>query len=276
MRTLHGILFALIVALAACSTTASTGGGTATDDTTAADTALSDVTTAADTAGDTATALDAVDAKLGDATDGVDAIAKDVADGQSGGDTALTDLGVADSAQKDVTSDAPSPDSGPAPDVDTAICNAGCANIAAAHCPKDPTVAECVQSCIEFEVQFAALCSKEVAAYLKCASTAQVVCVDGSSDSSICAAESEVMSKCISGTGPSGCGAFTCGGGGGPGGMISCNCAGTCKGVDVKLDCDGTTCQCYYAGAKTAQFSQGGTCASDVTGVLQASCIPAP
>ena len=55
----------------------------------------------------------------------------------------LSRVGVADAAQKDVTADAPPPDSGPAPDVDTAICNASCAK---AWAPRSSSWSTCTGS----------------------------------------------------------------------------------------------------------------------------------
>ncbi len=279
MRSLHGILLSLAVALAACSTAASTNGGATADDATAGDAVLnSDTTTdtavGTDGVGDTAASTDIVDGNVGDATDGMDVSGKDATDAQTGGgDTVWTDLNAPDTFKADVIPT----DSGPGPDVDTNACTAGCANIASAHCPQDPPVDACVNSCVEFQVQYAGTCSKELANYLKCVATAQVVCLSGQSDASVCSAESAAMDTCVSGVGnPNGCDTATCYGGAGPNGVTNCGCATKCNGGDVKLDCDGATCKCFYAGSKSAEFPQDKTCTSDVASLMQTACIPPP
>ena len=258
MRNFPGLLAVLLAAaFAACSNEAASGGDDAapTDDATA-DSATDAATGATDAANDTAAGKD---------------IAGDAADAQVDGPK---DIGVADAVADALGLDASPPDAGQdsaaATDVDVSLCNTACASIAAAQCPQDSPTATCVQSCIELEVGFGGQCPAEIKAYMQCIATTKVICVDGLTDQNTCASQMATMSACMSGpVNPGKCAAGSC-----YGGQVTCGCDTTCNNVDVKLDCNGTTCTCTTAGAVSKTFPQGAACTGDVSSFLASACVP--
>ncbi len=151
-----------------------------------------------------------------------------------------------------------------------AVCQAACNNVAAAHCPAEPPVAECWYKCSSGFVQNSPTCGPLYQAYIAClAGVGKVTCAwDGLVDPTVvCPDQAKALNTCFGIVPlPGGCEAGPCFVSPGGNGTGSCGCSEACPPNSAvqayKVACDEKQCICTLDGVDQAPVAVSDGCAA--------------